>query len=566
MLLTLALLSASAQGAYYQRRLATPPSCPSGQFWGLAAQTSGTTTVPVTSAAACTAAAKAVDKDFGPAVEETDAAFPAGCYSTGGGLYFNFAVTTKACTAALRCYGEGCQACLSGTYASASGARLACDGTACAKGTAGPAGSTSSGAATCTGCLAGRFAPTAGAVSCDACPQSKFQPAASAPACAVCAAGQSTASAGSTSGADCELSPCPAGRYFGGYALRDSGTCAVKPSSALECTVAALAVGNLEDTAVTETRSDYPHGCYTISDGSSSGVFFNSRSSSAVTCSAGQQCLCGGCVACPGGTSEAASGRRSACAGTPCGAGSAGPTASTSAENATCSACAAGTFAPAGGATGQCEACPAGKWQSAPASGACVASTCVAGRYGSSAVSDDCTDCAAGTFTPDAALGACSACAGGTVNAGRTSCMIEVATSSNLASIVDAAASGTTLRLAAGTYAWTSIDHAGRPAPVKLLNAGRIEIQGAGAGTTVLDAHSSRYFFQIAHSGAELRISDLTLTNGKGNAVGGAFDLSQGTLVLRNCDGESRRRMTSKLLCLLARCQRCLHGRPRAHT
>jgi len=100
---------------------------------------------------------------------------PMGCYVSAkwGNLHFGgtSSKASKACTtdldcARLICFDTACSDCPSGTYASISGVRESCEGTACAAGRFGPRGAESSLVATCTSCPLGQYSAEEGASNC----------------------------------------------------------------------------------------------------------------------------------------------------------------------------------------------------------------------------------------------------------------------------------------------------------------------------------------------------------------------------------------------------------------
>ena len=295
-------------------------SCPAGQRWGYVymdtAEQRGDSDIgstvcaaPITSRAACTAAATELARRPREAKLESSPFFPSGCYDYFGELLFNGQVAAAGgaprCSHHNRCICHGCAACLAGTWARAAGARTACSGAPCAQGSLGPTGARNASAATCARCPAGTYAPSAGGSACKACTAGRFAPGTR------------------------------------GYEIKLTGRCEAAVTSATACEAAARALGFGALVAHASAWDAGPGiGCY-VRGGEASREGSHSRAAAAAAaaqlyfnphfnamrCGArdGVRCLCrkvagasGQCLACPASKWQSAA-RAAACVSCPVG-------------------------------------------------------------------------------------------------------------------------------------------------------------------------------------------------------------------------------------------------------
>ena len=285
--------------------------------------------------------------------------------------------------------GGHCQACLAGTYKSATGsdACLACNAGSYSGSTASTtcqlcASNTYSheGSALCTNCPGNSESPAGSTVvadcickegytgpdggHCQACSAGTYKSGTGSGACSACASGTYSTSSAATTCLTCQT--CASGQYLSSCSGSSAGTCVDCLTEAAKCT------GNT----------------YLINCGAS----YGGACSPCASCLAGEQ--------------------RNGCTGVSVGL---------------CEACPSGKFKPSTG-TEQCQTCPtcsAGKYNIGTCdsinSNTCV--DCVAGKYSNVAGLSACLDCQAGKISGSAAATICTTCTeGSTPSADNTTC------------------------------------------------------------------------------------------------------------------------------------------------
>ncbi len=294
--------------------------------------------------------------------------FPKGCYWGANGYYWNTASSdNEDCGMSywlhtIDCVCLNCQQCSPGKYSSGNGN------------------------SDCNTCPSGKYANGNGNTACNHCPADKP------------CIGDTCTLTGATSSSYCKAGPtCDAGKGVEpSYFSKSSGKCDSYKYilTKEECTSIAKS-GLNKDSVTTENTNSYPRGCYQY-DGNS--VYFNEATSSTISCSDGNKCIC----------------RSKSCESCDSGYYSSGG------ENAECKKCDAGRYA-SSSQTSSCTQCPANKPCTGPActlTGATSISECKTGPYcdpgkGVEGNPKICTICEKGYYSAGGENVYCTECAVG---------------------------------------------------------------------------------------------------------------------------------------------------------